>query len=388
LASAGEKTVRKGFRSARSAVIAALLRHEQLSRSALSEITGVSNAAITDVSQGFLQSGLLVELAPKVTEKRRGRPMLQLALQPSHAYFVGIDVAESATLMVITDLRGRVLERQSIPFCATPEKLVVAVRTAFLEILKSTALPRNRVWGVGITVTGIVDAEAGVCRYSAALNWHEVPIAHLMSEGLGLPAWVDNDANAVAVGEKFFGYARDYQHFTSIVLGRTIGAAHYMHDMLYRGYDGGAGEIGHITMDPNGALCRCGRNGCLDTISGGAALREAAAEAGIPVAGMHELEELAVQGNPTAARLLRHAGNALGTAVASLVHVTNPQCVLFTDMEGFENGVFRTATRQAIENNILPRFLGSTQIIFSDADLSLLPRSAASIAALEYLTSL
>ena len=369
-------------------MIAALLRHQQLSRSALSQITGLSHAAITDVSQVFLQSGLIVELASMVTERRRGRPMLQLALQPSHAYFLGIGVAESAMLMVITDLRGRVLERQSLPLCATPEKLVDAVRTAFLEILKSAAVPRSCVQGVGITVTGIVDAVAGVCRYSAALNWHEVPVAKLIGEGLGLPAWVDNDANAVAVGEKFFGHARDYQHFTSIILGRTIGAAHYMHDMLYRGYDGGAGEIGHITMNPNGTLCRCGRKGCLDTISGGAALREAANEAGIPVGGMRELEELAVQGNPTAAKLLRHAGNSLGIAVASLVHVTNPQCVLFTDMEGFENGVFRTATRQAIENNILPRFLGSTQIIFSNADLSLLPRSAASIAALEYLTSL
>jgi predicted NBD/HSP70 family sugar kinase len=369
-------------------VIAALLRHQQLSRSALSQITGLSHAAITDVSQVFLQSGLIVELASMVTERQRGRPMLQLALQPSHAYFLGIGVAESAMLMVITDLRGRVLERQSLPLCATPEKLVDAVRTAFLEILKSAAVPRSCVQGVGITVTGIVDAVAGVCRYSAALNWHEVPVAKLIGEGLGLPAWVDNDANAVAVGEKFFGHARDYQHFTSIILGRTIGAAHYMHDMLYRGYDGGAGEIGHITMNPNGTLCRCGRNGCLDTISGGAALREAANEAGIPVGSMRELEELAVQGNPTAAKLLRHAGNSLGIAVASLVHVTNPQCVLFTDMEGFENGVFRTATRQAIENNILPRFLGSTQIVFSNADLSLLPRSAASIAALEYLTSL
>jgi predicted NBD/HSP70 family sugar kinase len=241
---------------------------------------------------------------------------------------------------------------------------------------------------VGIAVAGIVNAAEGVCRYSAALNWRDVPVARLIGKALRLPAWVENDANAVAVGEKFFGRARDFQHFSSIVLGRTIGSAHYINDMLYRGYDGSAGEIGHISLDPKGALCRCGRNGCLDTVAGGRALRDAAKAAGLAIRNVRDLEELALHGNPTATRLLRAAGNALGIVVASLVHLNNPQCVLFTDMEGFNSGVFRTATRQAIENNILARFLGSTQIIFHDAEPGLLPRSAAAIAAFEYLSSI
>jgi predicted NBD/HSP70 family sugar kinase len=241
---------------------------------------------------------------------------------------------------------------------------------------------------VGIAVSGIVNAAEGVCRYSAALNWKNVPIAQVMTRALHIPAWIDNDANAVAVGEKFFGRARDLEHFSSIVLERTIGSAHYINGMLYRGHDGSAGEIGHITIDPKGMLCRCGRNGCLDTIAGGHALRDAAKAAGLTIANMRELEELALHGNPTATRLLRVAGNALGVAVASLVQLNNPQRVLFTDMEGFGNGVFRTATRQAIENNILARFLGSTQIIFNNAEPALLPRSAASIAAFEYLDSI
>ncbi|MBN9617730.1 MAG: ROK family transcriptional regulator [Acidobacteriales bacterium] len=375
------------FRSARGAVITALLRNEQLSRSELSETTGVSPAAITEVTQTFLQRGLLVEL-PSQAAGRRGRPTVQLRLQASHAYFAGISVGESDMPLVITDLRGKVLERHNLAAYGTPAELAKTTVKAFKEVLRTARIPRSKVQGVGIAVSGIVNAAEGLCRYSAALNWKNVPIAQVMARALHIPAWIDNDANAVAVGEKFFGRARDLEHFSSIVLERTIGSAHYINGMLYRGHDGSAGEIGHITIDPKGVLCRCGRNGCLDTIAGGHALRDAAKAAGLTIANMRELEELALHGNPTATRLLRVAGNALGVAVASLVQLNNPQRVLFTDMEGFGNGVFRTATRQAIENNILARFLGSTQIIFNNAEPALLPRSAASIAAFEYLDSI
>jgi predicted NBD/HSP70 family sugar kinase len=370
------------FRSAKSATIAALLQHERLSRSELAEITGVSPASITEVSQNLLQQGLLVELPLPQTGKRRGRPSVQLRLQASHSYFVGISISEIATPMVITDLQGHILARQTIPFCKTLAELTVAIRNNYAIILRDAAIPRSRVRGVGITVAGIVDSELGVCRYLAALNWRDVPVSEMIGKALKLPAWVDNDANAVAVGEKLFGRARKHRSWP------YDRVRHCIHGMLYGGHDGGAGEIGHITIDPNGALCRCGRNGCLETIAGGSALRAAAKACGHSVNGMRDLEELAVQGNTDASRLLRNAGAALGAGVAYLVHINNPECILFTDMEGFENGVFRTATRQTIENSILPRFLGSTQILFSDAEAGFLPRSAASIAAFGYLTSL
>ncbi len=381
-------STKQHFRSARNAVIASLLRSKQLSRSELSEMTGVSPAAITEVAQTFLQCGLLTELPSTNTSGRRGRPIVQLKLEASHAYFVGISVGDSAMPMVITDLRGELVARHSLSICKGPTELVRASIKAFGELLRASRISRNRIQGVGIAVSGIVDAKAGICRFSASLNWRDVFIAKLMSKGLHMPAWVDNDANAIAVGEKFFGNARDIEDFTSIVLSRTIGSAHYMHGMLYRGHTDSAGEIGHITAVPKGPPCHCGRRGCLDTVDGGLALRKGAKKARLAIKNMRELEEMALHGNAKAAKLLRDAGTHVGLTVASLVHINNPQCVLFTDFEGFGNGVFRTATRQAIENNVTARFLGSTQIIFNEAKQNLLPRSAASIAAFEYLHSL
>ena len=376
------------FQSAKTSVIAALLQHDRLSRLELSELTGVSPAGITEVTQKLLHQGLLVETPSSSPEKRRGRPTLHLSVQPGHSCFVGINLGEGETLLAITDLKGQVLARQVVPPAQTSADIPETVRKTFLSALRDAGIPRSRVRGVGIAVAGIVDAREGICRYSAALDWRDVPIAGMIGDALKLQAWADNDANAVAIGEHIFGHARDYDHFTSIVLGRTIGSAHYMHGMLYRGHDSSAGEIGHITVDTQGRVCRCGRNGCLDTVAGGFALRQAAQEQGLDVYGMRDLEELAVRGDRKAVLLLRNAGKALGGAVASLVHLNNPQAVLFTDLEGFENGVFRTATRQAIENGIMPRYLGSTEILFTTADPVSLPRSAASIAAFNYLMAL
>jgi predicted NBD/HSP70 family sugar kinase len=384
----GERPSKLQFRSARNAVIATLLRNEQLSRSELSEITGVSPAAITEVTQAFLQRDLLAELPTRLTGRQRGRPTVQLQLQASHAYFVGISITQSATAMVMTDLRGQVLEHVNFATPKEPASLVELARKTFNTLLRTSGIPRSRLQGAGITITGMVNAEEGICRYSAALGWRDVPIARLMEKALRLPTWVDNDANAVAVGEKFFGRAREMENFTSIILGPTIGSAHYIHGMLYRGYDDSAGEIGHITIDPKGEICRCGRHGCLDTIAGGTALLNVAKQEGLAMNSMGDLEGLAQRGNTKATRLLRAAGNGLGLAIAMVVHLNNPQCVLLTDLAGFDQGVFRTAARQAFENNVMPRFLNSTQINFSNAEPSLLARSAASIAAFEYLNSI
>jgi len=257
----GERSSKLQFRSARNAVIATLLRNEKLSRSELSEITGVSPAAITEVTQAFLQRDLLAELPVRSTGRQRGRPTIQLELQASHAYFVGVSITQPETAMVITDLRGQVLEHLDFGTPREPNALAELAKKSLSTLLRGSGIPRSRVLGVGVTITGMVNAEEGICRYSAALGWRDVPLARLMEKALRMPAWVDNDANAIAVGEKFFGRAREMENFTSIILGPTIGSAHYMHGTLYRGHDDSAGEIGHITIDPKGEICRCGRHG-------------------------------------------------------------------------------------------------------------------------------
>ncbi|HEY1744430.1 MAG TPA: ROK family transcriptional regulator [Granulicella sp.] len=373
------------LRSSVIVVIEAYLQHGMLSRSDLAALTGISRSAITEITQNLLDMGLLQEF-PVIQEKQgRGRPAISLRFRASHGYFIGVSVTDTPSLVILADMQGNVVGECEIPPNDVPKNVGVIIRRAMNDLLRRTRVPRDRLLSIGIAVTGVVDETDGTCRYSAALNWRDVPIAKLVQEATGVNAYVGNDANAVAIGEKLFGRARDLRHFSSLILGRNIGCAHYIEGDLYRGYDGGAGEIGHVTLDINGPRCRCGKNGCLDMFAGGTAMLDLAKAAGLDCQTVRDLEELATVGNAKAMGILRNGAQALGLAVASLIQINNPECVLFADVEGFGKGIFQATTRQVIENNILPRFLASTEIVFHQVERSFLARAAASIAAQQYL---
>lgn len=365
--------------------IEALIQYGEISRTELATATGLSRSTVTEVIQELLDCGMLSELPVVYDEQRRGRPAVRLSLRAAHGYFVGAGISEVLSSMVLTDLRGRALAECELPFSTEPSEVARNIQWGMNRLIRSAAITRESVLGLGLAVSGIVDEQSGSCRFSAALGWRDVPIVDLVQAAVGTQTYIGNDADAIAIAQKLFGVAREMEDFASIILGRTIGCAHYLDRRLYRGHNGSAGEIGHMTVDPAGEQCRCGKHGCLDTIAGGQAIREKAKSAGLAIESMRDLERLASDGNRAAVELLRHAGEGLGLAVASLVQINNPETVLFADLEGFGNGLFYTSTRQTIENNILPRFLPSTQILFQPVEYSFLARGAASVAAQAYL---
>jgi len=373
------------FKSSRRAVIDALLQHLAMSRSSLAEATGLSRSAITEVAQHLIDLGLLEEKTVVPVEQRRGRPSVLLSFSAAHGFFLGANITDGPLQMVLVNLRGEVVGRCELPFRSEPAEVVSSIRKGLTQLLHTTRVAREKVFGVGVAITGIVDQATGTCRYSAALNWRDVSVGPMIERAIGISTYIDNDANMVAIGQKLFGQGRDLKHYSSLILGRNIGCAHFVDNKLYCGHDGGAGEIGHITVDPSGPLCRCGRTGCLDMYAGGAALEAAARAAGLEINSMGELELLAASGSSSAYALLRRAGQALGLTVASLVQIINPQTVLFADLERFGNGLFTTTTRQTIENNILPRFLSTTQIVFQPIEPSFIARGAASMAVQAFL---
>lgn len=371
--------------SARRVAMESLIRCGEISRAQLAAMAGLSRSTVTEVVQELLDCGMVNELPVVLDGGRRGRPAVRLSLCASHGYFAGAGISEVRSSMVLTDLRGGVLAECSLPFSSSPDELSASICTCLRSLTREAGVDEKAVLGLGLAVPGIVDRDNGVCRLSAALGWRDVPIVEIVERAAGVPACIGNDANAIAVAQRLFGVAREIDDFACIMLGHRIGCAHYMDGRLYSGHGGSAGEIGHITVDPAGAYCRCGKRGCLDTVAGGQAIREAARAAELRCESVHELEQLAAEGDAQAIVLLRRAGEALGVAVASLIQINNPATVLFADLEGFGNGLFYTSTRQTIENNILPRFLSSTQIVFQPVEYSFLARGAASVAAQTYL---
>ncbi|MGO4725685.1 MULTISPECIES: ROK family protein [unclassified Inquilinus] len=367
-------------------LLEAVTDHGPLSRSELSALTGLSKAAITGLSRELIQDGALAESDVAAAPARQGRPSILLTLNPSYGYFIGASIVEEPVTLVLTDLQGAVLGQRSAPWSNDPREIAETIRQAVPHLLGGAGIPADRLRGIGVALSGLVNNDQDRCLHSANLGWLDLPVAAVIAGATGVPVFLENDANAVATGERLYGLARDFRTFTTVTFGDSIGCAHYVDGALYRGHGGGAGEIAHCTIEPGGLPCRCGKRGCLDTIAPRQAILAQARERGLAATTTAGIEALAAQGNTDAIQILHRAGGALGLAIAHVIQINNPEFVLVVDVDGALGPLFRTVTQQAIEANVLPRLAASTQIRFHQATRDLWARGAASIAAHKFLT--
>jgi predicted NBD/HSP70 family sugar kinase len=366
-------------------IIEALLENGSMSRSELATSTGLSRSALTEMSRVLIEHQF-VEESPSVSDKqRKGRPSIMLSLNARYGYFVGVGLTEDPPLMALTDCHGNVLAEHQIGMAMEPEAVAAAIARGIPYLTRASNISREKVLGIGVALSGHVNHAQGMCLHSNLLGWHDVPIARIVERVTQMPTYIDNDAHAVALGQKLFGEARELKSFMVIMLGKKIGAGSYMQGRLFRGNTGAAGEIGHCTVAPGGPRCECGKEGCLEVFATSLALLRRAAELHLPATEIGQLEALAAKGVMKAIELLRHAGSALGIAVANSIQINNPELVLFADLVGFGNGVFITSARQAIENNIMPHLLSTTRLEFRSVEKDFMVRGAASIAAHQFL---
>ncbi len=366
-------------------IIEALLENGSMSRSELATSTGLSRSALTEMSRVLIQHQFVEESPSVIDKQRKGRPSIMLSLNARYGYFVGVGLTEDPPLMALTDCHGNVLAEHQIGLTMEPEAVAQAIARGIPYLTRASNISREKVLGIGVALSGHVDHAKGMCLHSNLLGWHNVPIAKIVERVAGMPTYIDNDAHAVALGQKLFGMARELKSFMVIMLGKKIGGGSYMQGRLYRGHTGAAGEIGHCVVAPGGPRCECGKEGCVDVFASSSALLRRAAELDLPVKEIGELEALASKGEAKAIELLRYAGSALGIAVANSIQMNNPELVLFADLVGFGNGVFTTSARQAIENNIMPHLLSTTRLEFRSVETDFMVRGAASIAAHQFL---
>ena len=259
------------------------------------------------------------------------------------ALTIGVDLGGSQVRAALVDAAGQVLRMHVRPTAvehgpeAIVSELAVCVRDACLPDAGGTVL------GVGVGVAGQVD-RAGVVQGAPNLGWKQFPLRARLEETLRLPVAVLNDVQAAAFGEHAFGAGQGVEELVCLFVGTGVGGGVITRGTLLQGCTGSAAELGHITVDPNGPLCRCGNRGCLEAFAGGWAIarraREAVAAARGSGAVLLELAggdpdrvtaaivvKAAGLGDPLSGQILREAGEALGIGIASIVNAFNP-CIL------------------------------------------------------------
>jgi predicted NBD/HSP70 family sugar kinase len=363
-------------------VLRAISGSGPLTRTEMARTLGVSKAAMSGFARDLIEHGILHETE---TVYGQGRPSIRLDLRPDCAFFVGISLLEDPAPMILSDLNGRIIARRNMPLSRDPEVIAKAIAAELPLLLEDHPEAAEKLSGIGVALSGLVDETQSICVQSTLLNWQDVPLARIIREHSGIETFIENDAKAVAVSEKLFGSAREIQNFSVVSLGDGIGCAHYIDGKLYRGARGGAGEIAHTTIEPGGTPCRCGKRGCLDTVASVRAVKDMARIEGLACTSLIEIENEAARGNPAAIGILHRSGSALGLAIANLIQINDPGLILITHVEGSFDGLFGTVVYQAIETNVLPRLAGQTPIRIKRVDGDVWARGAASIAAHNFL---
>lgn len=330
------------------AVLMAFLRHGELSRARLAELTGLSSTTITNLVAEMAAAGLVTELAsPQNGSRSVGRPRTPLRLRPEAGHAVGVHVSVGHIRIALTDLCGRIVADRALRHdLTTPAETVLAETARQIEaLLAAHAAPPDSIVGVGVGASGLVNPQSGVNVLAPNLGWRNVAIRDLLEQRLGLPVVVDNNVRAMALAEARFGAGRDVEVMAFIYARIGVGAGIIVGQQLFRGSGAGAGEIGHITILPDGGEpCRCGNHGCLETlVSEPAILRlaaEVAAQAPDGLLAQHLRQATAEEtrlaavfaaaraGDAPTLAMLEERGHYTGIALANLVNVLNPNLIL------------------------------------------------------------
>ncbi len=328
----------------RAMVLQHLFHQGPSSRADLARSTGLTRVTVSDLVSVLMSEGLVEELGVR-PEGRVGKPATLVGMRTEDFHVVAVDLADDASLRgAVMTLTGAVVARRSASLDGrTGDAAVTVLEDLCRELL--AAADARPVVGVGIGSPGVIDS-AGVVIAAPNRGWYDLPLAARLTEALGVPVQVANDANTHALGEYTYGGATG-SGLMVVTVGQGVGAGIVLDGALVRGRAHAAGEIGHVTVvddrdvragDPEPRPCACGRAGCLETLLSLPALRRATAGRGPEESGA----------------VLASVGRKLGLALAPVVSALNLAEVLLSGPPELLDGPLAEAALATVRARTMP----------------------------------
>ncbi|WP_436739462.1 ROK family transcriptional regulator [Streptomyces sp. BBFR102] len=308
-------------------VVRAVRLSGSLTQAEIARTTGLSAATVSNIVRELKEGGT-VEVTPTSAGGRRAR---SVSLSGDAGIVIGVDFGHTHLRVAVGNLAHQILAEEAEPLDvdASAEQGFDRAELLVGRLLDATGVDRAKVAGVGLGVPGPIDVASGMLGSTSILpGWSGTQPALALGERLGVPVAVDNDANLGALGELVWGSGRGVRDLAYIKVAGGVGAGLVIDGQIYRGPGGTAGEIGHITLDESGPVCRCGNRGCLETFTAARyvlPLLEPTHGAGLT---MEKVVGLAKEGDPGCRRVVADVGRHVGSGVASLCNLLNPSRVV------------------------------------------------------------
>ncbi|NSX88894.1 ROK family transcriptional regulator [Agrobacterium tumefaciens] len=339
------------------------------SRSALTELSGLSRATVHQKLAGLIDAGLIRET--EETLPSGGRPTRALDLNRDFAVVLSADIGEQHIRVAVTDLQPRILTEISETFDILRGPAVVLnwIEEQFEALLSKIGKTTTDVLGIGIGLPAPVDyANGRVVGPSVMVGWDNFEIRQHLEERFGVPVYAENDVNLLALSDHR-QRRTNVSEMVFVKVGTGIGSGIITEGRLYRGAQGAAGDIGHIQFAREPApLCRCGKIGCVEARAAGWAIARELRKEGIEAHTARDVTRLVELGQPLAIHLVRESGRILGEVMTSLVSILNPQMIVIGGTLAIANDHLLAGIRELVYKRSLPLATRELELVISPPD--------------------
>ncbi|MFG1819231.1 ROK family protein [Kribbella sp. NPDC049174] len=330
-----------------------ILTQGPIPRVEIARRTGLSQAAVTKAVAPLIEAGFVTDQPAMPSEAENqlgiGRPVSPLTVVRNSVSVIGLKVTPTALIGVTTDFTAGILTvRHQQLDDTTPDAVIERLADLAKELIKSAEVTAGPLIGIGVAVSGDVDARHGVVRHSPLMGWRDVAVADLMTKRLKVPVVVTNDVRALTVAEHWFGVGVDADSFAVVTIGSGIGCGLYINGEVVSGAYGVSGELGHLPLAPGDLVCTCGRRGCVETVASSDAIltrtRKTTRRPRLDLAGAIKL---AHEGDEHAREAFDRAGEVIGAALAAMVNLVGPELVVIAGEGVAEYDLYEERMRQA-----------------------------------------
>ncbi len=310
----------------RQIVLNYVREREPISRATIARETALQRSTISEIVEELTGEGLVEEIGEG--ESTGGRRPTLLRLRTVGAIAIGVNITPTYTTIASSNLAGVVVQQEAFPTVPAPEHTLNRI----IEIIHKLSA-QSSIEGIGISIPGLVTPATGNVIFVPYFKWRDLPIGEMISRATGLPVTIDNDANAVALAELWFGRpeVRDARDFIFVLVADGVGTGIIFDGQVYRGVRGAAGEFGHMIVGTNApVLCSCGNDDCWEAFASerAASARYLKLTGGSSAPNFATLIDRALEGEQEAEAALTETARYLGTGISNLIVGFSPEAVI------------------------------------------------------------
>ncbi len=346
-----------------------------ISRIDLSKESELAPASITKITRELIDAHLIHETTVQEAISR-GRPAVGLQTNNEGWQFLAMRLGRGYLTIALHELGGEVLidtkiEIHEIDQDDVLQRLLFEIE----EFFQTYSDQLGRVTSIAITLPGLVNSDKGIVLQMPHYNVKDLALGPEIYKATGLPVFVANDTRAWALAEKLFGHSQDVDNSILISIHHGLGAGIILDGRVLQGRNGNIGELGHIQIDRNGKRCQCGNIGCLETVASSQAIREEVSGriANGEVSSLSEIAEItiedicgaAAEGDPLAVDVIEKLGGYLGSAIAIVINLFNPEKILIGGVINQAKDVLYPAIQHCIEEQSLPVYHQDLKLVES-----------------------